>query len=170
MKGSGQESGVEAGGTPKPVPAVAFLPRHGVAWRLVAVACVLSALAYGAYRNTDDLFPVGPLAQFATSPDPNGRIRSAHVMADTAVGRTVEVPLNSTGTGIGRAEVEGQIARFEQDPSLLQVIADAYHRMHPDGDEYVRLYLMRDVRQMKNSQPVGGRETTVLATWTVIPP
>jgi hypothetical protein len=141
----------------------------GVAWRLLVVACVLVALGIGTYRNTDDLFPFGPLAQFATSPDPNGRIRSAYVMAETADGRTVRVPLNSTGTGIGRAEVEGQIARFEQDPSLLQVIADAYHRRHPDGDVYVRLLLLRDVRQMRDAAPVGTPVTTVLATWDVQP-
>lgn len=145
------------------------LSRASTAWRLVAVVAVLVALGIGTYRNTDDAFPFGPLAQFATSPDPNGRIRSAYVLADTADGRTVRVPLDPLGTGIGRAEVEGQIARFQEDPALLQVIADAYHRMHPDGEEYVRLYLMRDVRQMKDAEPVGEPETTVLAEWTVTP-
>jgi hypothetical protein len=152
---------------PAEQPSGARLGRAGTAWRMAAVGLVLVALGVGTYRNTDDLFPFGPLAQFATSPDPNGRIRSAYVLADTADGRTVRVPLNPLGTGIGRAEVEGQIARFQEDPALLQVIADAYERMHPDGDVYVRLYLMRDVRQMKDAQPVGEPQTTVLATWTV---
>jgi hypothetical protein len=143
--------------------------RGGRAVRLAAVPLVLGALAYGTASNQDDLFPVGPMAQYATATDLNGSIRSAYVLADTTEGERVVVPLNPTGTGIGRAEVEGQIGRIVEDPSILQDLADAWAALHPDRPQYARLYLQRDVWRLRDGERVGPPETTVLATWQVQP-
>jgi len=136
-------------------------------WRLAAAAAFLAMLAVGAHRNTDDLFPFGPMAQYATSPNLNASINSSYVLADTTAGVRVPVPLNATGTGIGRAEVEGQLARIIDDPSLLGVIARAYRELHPDRPQYTHLYLMRDTTDLENGKAVGEKVTSMLAQWEV---
>ncbi|NED98938.1 hypothetical protein [Phytoactinopolyspora halotolerans] len=144
------------------------LSRWGAAWRLSLVVLGLAALMHGTLRDSDDFFPFGSMAQYASAHDLNGTTRSTYILADTEGGeRGVRVPLNATGTGIGRAEVEGQLGDFLEDPSLMQIIADAYREIHPDRDQYTRLYLMRDVYQLRDGYVVGEPETTLLAEWEV---
>ena len=139
----------------------------GRAVRLGVVVAFLGGLAYGAYVDTDDMFPFGPMAQYATSPDLDASINSAYVLADTTEGTRVRVPLNATGTGIGRAEVEGQLGRIIDDPQLLQVIADAFAELHPERPQYVHLYLMRDTIDLTDGKATGPRITRQLADWAV---
>ena len=51
--------------------------------RLAAVSAGLGILLYGTVRGTDDMFPFGPLVQYAFSVDPSGEIRSTFIEADT---------------------------------------------------------------------------------------
>ncbi len=145
------------------------LSRWGTAWRLGLVVVGLVALVHGTLRDSDDFFPFGSMAQYASAHDLNGTTRSTYILADTESGEEdVRVPLNATGTGIGRAEVEGQLGDFLDDPSLMQVIADAYRDIHPERDQYTHLYLMRDVYQLEDGYVVGEPETTLLAEWEVV--
>ena len=146
--------------------AVERLPTTGRAWRLAATAAVLLALAYGTIWGADRHFPFGPMVQFAFSVDPNGQIRSVYIEADTTTGVRVQVPLTSEGVGIPRAEIEGQLPAIERDPSLLQAIALAQRRRHPDQPQFRRLYLMVDIIQLHDRRP-GGREVNQLAVWDV---
>jgi hypothetical protein len=141
-----------------------------VGWRIAAATLGLLALLHGTLRDSDDYFPFGSMAQYASAHDLNGQTRSTYILADTESGHEgVRVPLNATGTGIGRAEVEGQLPRFIDDPSLLQVIADAYREIHPDRDQYTHMYLMRDTYQLLDGYVVGEPETDLLAEWAVRP-
>lgn len=147
---------------------VARLSRWSTAWRLGVAAVGLVALLHGTLRDSDDYFPFGSMAQYATAHDLDGQTRSTYILADTESGRTgVRVPLNATGTGIGRAEVEGQLPRFIDDPSLMQVIADAYRAIHPGRDQYTHMYLMRDTYQLRDGYIVGEPQTDQLAEWEV---
>jgi hypothetical protein len=148
-------------------PATMRLTRVGRTWRLSAVLVFLALLAAGTYSNTDDSFPFGPMAQYSTSPDLDAEINSAYVLADTTDGRRVRVPLNATGTGIGRAEVEGQLGRIIENPELLQAIANAYAKVHPDRPQYTRLYLMQDTTDLEDGKAAGPRATRQLAQWEV---
>ncbi|MGH8834041.1 MAG: hypothetical protein ACRDWG_03445 [Actinomycetes bacterium] len=136
------------------------------AWRLAATAAVLLALAYGTIWGTDRHFPFGPMVQFAFSVDPNGQIRSVYIEADTTTGDRVQVPLTAEGVGIPRAEIEGRLPAIESDPSLLQAIAVAQRRRHPDQPLYRRLYVMVDILQLKDRRP-AGHEVNQLAVWDV---
>lgn len=136
------------------------------AWRLAATAAVLLGLAYGTIWGADRHFPFGPMVQFAFSVDPNGQIRSVFIEADTTAGTRVQVPLTSEGVGIPRAEIEGQLPQIERDPSLLQAIAVAQRRRHPDQPQYRRLYLMVDVTRLVDRRP-AGHEIDQLAVWDV---
>jgi hypothetical protein len=138
-----------------------------VTWRLAAVAAALAMLVVGQVQDNNDLFPFGSLSQYATARDPNSPVNSVYVLADTAHGEQVRVPLNPTGVGVGRAEIENQLDRVLADPSLLQALADAHAGLHPDQSPYTELYLMRDSYQLVNGRPTGEVSTTELATWTV---
>lgn len=146
------------------------LSRWGIAWRLGAAGLGIAALLHGTLRDSDDFFPFGSMAQYASAHDLDGTTRSTYILADTESGRSgVRVPLNATGTGIGRAEVEGQLDRFLADPSLMQVIADAYRSIHPGRDQFTHMYLMRDVYQLEDGYVVGDPDTVLLTEWEVEP-
>jgi hypothetical protein len=129
------------------MPEVVRLSRRGRALRLAGSALVLAGLAYGTVLGTDDHFPFGPLTQYAFAADPNGSVPDLYIEADTAAGTRVKVNLSSTGVGIGRAEIEGQLDEIRRDPSRLQAVADAHRRLKPGEPRYVKLYLrIRHVR------------------------
>ena len=144
------------------------LSRASATWRLIAAFAGIVALVHGTIADSDDYFPFGSMSQYATAHDLDAKVNSTYMLADTENGRRkVRVPLNATGTGIGRAEVEGQIDRLVADPSLLQSIADAYHAIHPERDQYTTLYLMRDTYQLRDGYQTGPPVTDELARWTV---
>lgn len=144
------------------------LSRPARAWRLGVALAGIAALVHGTLADSDDYFPFGSMAQYATAHDLDGQVRSTYVLADTENGlQRVRVPLNATGTGIGRAEVEGQLGRILAEPSLMQTIADAYRELHPDRDQYTTLYLMRDTYQLRDGYQAGQPVTEQLAEWDV---
>ena len=136
-------------------------------WRLGVVAGCLSVLVAAQLIDTDDYFPLGRLSQYASAHDLDGTVRSVYIEADTTDGERVTVPLHSTGVGVGRAEIEGQLGRIMADPSLLQAIPNAWTELHPGEPQYVALYLMRDVYHLVDGRPSGRTETIELARWTV---
>ena len=152
-----------------PSPATTADRRLGpaaLAWRLCALAAGVLLALYGALFGTDDLWPFSPQTQFAFYVSGDGQIRAAYVDALTPDGHQVRVPLNARGVGIARAEIEGQLSRIVADPSLLQNIAVAQRRLHPDQPQYVRLYVVDTIVPLHNRVPGAGR-TKVLVTWTV---
>ena len=142
------------------------LPR---AWRLTATAAVLGVLAAAQVVDTNDWFPFGSLSQYATARDLNGAVKSISIEAVDASGETVRVPLNQTGVGVGRAEIEGQLGRILADPALLQSLADAHAGLHPDEPAYRELTVVRSTRTLVDGRPSGEPTLETLATWTVQP-
>lgn len=142
------------------------LGRLGLAWRAAVTVVALGALFWGSGWGSDDVFPAGPMVQYAFYVDPNGTISSNYIEADTTAGTRSKVRLSSEGVGIPRGEIEGQLRRIIADPSLLQAIADAQQRRHPSEPQFVKLYLMTDVTTLHNRVP-GKVITKTLATWDV---
>ncbi|HET6729299.1 MAG TPA: hypothetical protein VFG96_07750 [Jiangellaceae bacterium] len=141
---------------------------RGRAWRVGIALAGIAALVHGTLADSDDYFPFGSMAQYASAHDLDSQVRSVYMLADTDSGRErVPVALHATGTGIGRAEVEGQLGRILADPSLMQTIADAYRALHPDRDQYTTLYLMRDTYQLRDGYQAGPPATELLAEWDV---
>ena len=145
------------------------LTRTGLAWRAGALAAGTALALYGGVLGTDDLWPFAPMTQFAFYVSPDGEIRAVHVDAVTTGGEQVRVPLNARGVGIARAELEGQLSRIVRDPSLLQSIAAAQHRLHPDQPQYRRIYLRETVTTLRDGRATAVRVET-RATWDVTPP
>ncbi|MBB5786569.1 hypothetical protein [Jiangella mangrovi] len=148
-------------------PAVRRLSRRGLVWRLGVTGVALVILTMGQLQDTNDYFPLGSLSQYATPRDLDGTVRSVYMMADTEGGEHVRVPLNPQGVGVGRADIESQLNRIVDDPSLLQSIADAWTELHPGADPYVRLYVMRDTYQLKDGIQQGDPDVEELTTWEV---
>ena len=112
------------------------------------------------------MFPVGPMVQYAKYIPPNGVVRSTTVWADTTDGRHVRVRLDPQGVGVRRADVEEQLPRIIAHPELLRTISSAQRRLHPGQPQFVRLYVVQDVIQLRDRVPTT-RTSYVLATWDV---
>ena len=138
-------------------------------WRTALALAALALLVDGTLRGNDDRWPFAPMSQYAFAVDLDGEIRSTHVRAVTVDGDEQVVPLSPGGVGLRRAEVEGQLGRFVADPSLLEAIAAAHARRHPDAARYARLDLVQDVSRLRAGSVTGTR-TERLATWTVPDP
>ena len=145
------------------------LTRAAIAWRAAATLVLVLLAAHGSIRGDDGHWPFAPMSQFAFGVNLDGQIRSTYIEADTTAGTTVRVPLSVSGVGLGRAEVEGQLPRFVKDPSLLQAIAVAAARRHPDWPRYIRLRLRQEVSQLDDGVVVSTSEEQ-LADWVVVDP
>lgn len=141
--------------------------RLGISWRLTLTALALAVLTLGQLHDTNDYFPLGSLSQYATPRDMDGTVGSTYVVADTVRGDRVRVPLNPEGVGVGRADIEAQLGRIVDDPSLLQALANAWAELHPEADQYARLTVMRDTYQLVDGRQDGEPSTEVLTTWEV---
>ncbi|WP_143556942.1 hypothetical protein [Serinibacter salmoneus] len=146
------------------------LTRWGLAWRLLATAAALGVLTAGQLVDTDDYFPLGSLSQYGAPKDLNGTVRSVYLEAQFEGESEIRtLGLNHASTGVARGEIEGQLGRFMDDPSLLQAIADAHARLRPERAQPEVLYLRRSVTQLQDGEAVGEPEILTLATWEVQP-
>jgi hypothetical protein len=138
------------------------LNRWGRRRRLVASAVVGGLLLAGTLWGEDDHFPFGPFHMFAHANRPTGRVTAAELHAVDASGRAFRV--GAAGLGLRRAELEGQIPRFEADPAALAVLADAWRRVHPDAPALLALRLEHHVHRLVDGR-VTGEERELLAEW-----
>jgi hypothetical protein len=141
----------------------------GLAWRIAALVLGATLAVWGTVAANDDKWPFAPMSQFAFRTDPDGVVESTWVEAQTTDGRRVKVPLNSGGVGIGRAEIEGQLPQLVKDPSRLQAVADAWHRLHPGSPRYTRLWLHQTLYPLRGGAAQDPHVVT-LAEWAVPTP
>jgi hypothetical protein len=138
---------------------------RGIAARLVATALGLVLLLAGTLVGTDDAFPFGPFRMFATTNSWDEPISIARAQITDADGRTIELtPANS---GVRRAEIEGQLARFRADPGLLAGLADAYRAHNTDAPAPRTVAVLLRHHQISRSGPTGRYTDEVVAAWTL---
>jgi hypothetical protein len=147
-------------------PPVRRLSSTGRGWRAATLTGLVLLSLYGSLRGTDDLWPFGPMTQFAFYVGPDSEIRSLRVDALTTDGEVVPVPLHANGVGVARAEIEGQLTQIIKDPSLLQSIAVAQRRLHPDEPQYRRLWVREEVTTLRDGRAAGVHDET-RAIWDV---
>ncbi len=117
---------------------------------------VVGALFYTSAYGSNDAFPLGPMTQFAFSvKNDGGTISSYWLEADTAAGAHVKLSFDAVGTGMKRAEIEGQMSRIVRDPSLLQGIADGQRRLHPGQPRLTRIYVVQEIKKLKSGKVVS---------------
>jgi hypothetical protein len=144
--------------------------RLGGIGRIVRVAVALAGIALlvnGSVRATDDVWPFGPMSQYAGSVAADASITSIRVSARTDAGTTVDVPLEIGGAGIARAEIEARTGEIAAEPSKLQALADGWAKKHPDKPQYLKLELIRDTTKLVRGRVHGPPTSEVLATWQV---
>ncbi|MEE6281733.1 hypothetical protein [Georgenia sunbinii] len=141
------------------------LSTAGLVTRVVAMVAALGVLGYGQLADTNDLFPLGTLSQYATARDLNGTIRSTYLLADTAAGDGQRIAMNERSIGVARAEIEGQLDRILARPELMQAVVDSRAALDPGAPLIETLYLMRSVQQLENGYVVGEPEQIELLRW-----
>lgn len=143
------------------------LGRVGKAVRILVALAGIGLLINGSVRATDDVWPFGPMSQYAGAVADDASITYTRISAQTDAGTTVDVPLNIEGAGVARAEIEARTGEIVADPSLLQSVADGWARKHPDQPKYVKLELIRDTTTLVKGRVEGPPKSEVLATWQV---
>jgi hypothetical protein len=143
--------------------------RPPLPWLVVRVLLMLAAivlLVHGSLRGSDDQWPLGPMSQYAMRVERDADVVQIRAYATTSAG-AMEVPLTSRGCGIGRSEVEGRLDDYVRDPAKLQVLADGWHRLHPDKPMFRTIRLVRETQRLRGGRLVPGVVTEQLATWDV---
>ena len=143
------------------------LGRVGKAVRVAVAVVGVALLVNGSVRMTDDVWPFGPMSQYAMTVPDDASITFTRIQAVTDAGTSVDVPLNIEGAGVARAEIEARTGEIVKDPSLLQQVADGWARKHPDKPKYVKLELIRDTTQLVEGRVDGPPKAEVMATWQV---
>ena len=131
--------------------------------RVAATAAVALLLLLGTFVGDDDAFPFGPFRMYSTRDDPDGLVVSTRVEAVDRTGRVLVVP--DTATGMRRAEIEGQAARFRRDPQLLRELSRAHDRLRPDEPPYDEVRVIERRYRLRDSRPTGESTDRVVATW-----
>jgi hypothetical protein len=143
------------------------LGRVGLIVRVAVALAGIGLLINGSVRATDDVWPFGPMSQYAGAVANDASITAIRISAQTTAGTTVDVPLDIEGAGIARAEIEARTGEIVSDPSKLQAVADGWARKHPDKPKYLKLELIRDTTTLVKGHVQGPPTSEVLATWQV---
>ena len=131
--------------------------------RLAVTVVIAALLLAGTLVGQDDAFPFGPFRMYATRDNPDGLVTSTRVEAIDATGRLIVVP--DSATGMRRAEIEGQVARFRRDPALLADLSRAHDRLHPSQPSYAEVRVVERRYHLRGSRPTGEQTERVVAEW-----
>ncbi len=142
---------------------VELLPARGRIVRAVVTVVAAIALLAGTLVGSDDDFPFGPFRMYATTDKLDAPVADTRVDAVDTTGHPLL--LTERETGIRRAEIEGQLARFAADPTRLSVVADAYARRHPDAPPVAEVSIVIRWHELKGGRPTGTYHDETRAVW-----
>ncbi len=134
-------------------------------WRILVVLLGIALVVNGSLRESDDVWPFGPMSQYAFSPKDGDSIVITRVDGLLSDGRRIDLPLSVESAGIGRAEIEARISAIEADPSLLRSVAEGWSSRH-DGQTLLQVWLVQDVTVLVDRRK-GPTTVVELATWRV---
>ncbi|PZF96647.1 hypothetical protein [Micromonospora endophytica] len=143
------------------------LTSRGRAVRVGVTGLALAVLLAGTIWGEDDHFPFGPFRMYSTSDPPDADARDTRVEGVDRTGALVD--LGERATGIRRAEIEGQQARYTADPSLLSEVAEAYTRRHPDAPELTEVRIVVRWHDITDRRPTGRWSDETVVRWQVTP-
>ncbi|GIJ25796.1 hypothetical protein Vqi01_09580 [Micromonospora qiuiae] len=140
---------------------------RGRAVRVGVTALALAVLLAGTLWGDDDHFPFGPFRMYSTSDPPNADARDTRVEGVDITGDLVD--LGERATGIRRAEIEGQQARYAADPGLLREVAEAYTRRNPDAPQLTEVRIVIRWHDITDRRPTGRWFDETVVRWQVTP-
>ncbi|GAA2261583.1 hypothetical protein GCM10009853_013340 [Glycomyces scopariae] len=147
-----------------PTPAERPLSRAGKLVRVAAAALMVLALMATSVWGEDDFFPFAPFKMYSRGADPDGWVKSTNVFLIDAEGARIAV--DDDDTGFRRAELEGQLPRFREDPDLLAHIAEAYEAAHPGDPEIVAAEIITRRYELVDGERTGEETEETVAVWT----
>jgi hypothetical protein len=142
------------------------ISRAGLVWRVAVALVGIGLLLNGSLRGSDDLWPFGPLSQYAFSPAEDATIVITRVEGRLADGRRIDLPLRVSTAGIGRAEIEARIPEITADPSLLRSVGEGWTARNPGQPPLQQLWLVQDETRLVEGRK-GPTRLLELATWVV---
>lgn len=148
---------------PKVVPEPPLTRRSRIT-RIAATLAVTAALTATSLWGTDDLFPFAPFKMYSHSHDTDGWVNSTVLILVNTEGESFLIGDNDTG--FRRAELEGQLTRFREDPTLLSLIAEAYEAAHPDEPEIVGAEIRVERYELVDGERTGEETEELVAAWT----
>jgi hypothetical protein len=140
------------------------ISKTSYAWRIAATVLGIGLLLNGSLRMSDDVWPVGPLSQYAFSPAKDTTIVITRVEGLLADGDRIDLPLRVETAGISRAEIEARIPQITADPSLLRSVADGWTLRHRGEPALMRVWLVQDQTRLVDGR-VGPTRLVELVTW-----
>jgi hypothetical protein len=140
------------------------ISRISYGWRIAATVLGVGLLLNGSLRMSDDLWPFGPLSQYAFSPAKDETIVITRVEGLLADGRRIDLPLRVESAGISRAEIEARIPQITANPALLRAVAEGWTSRHPAEPALLKVWLVQDETRLVNGR-VGPARLVVLTTW-----
>jgi hypothetical protein len=143
-----------------------MIAKWSLAWRIAVAVLGIGLLLNGSLRMSDDVWPFGPLSQYAFSPPADATIVITRVEGRLADGRRIDLPLRVESAGISRAEIEARIPEITADPSLLRSVVDGWARRHPGGPEIQQVWLVQDETHLVDGRR-GRTRLVELASWEV---
>jgi hypothetical protein len=142
------------------------ISRGALAWRIAVAVAGIALLLNGSLRMSDDVWPFGPLSQYAFSPPEDAAIVITRVEGRLADGRRIDLPLRVSTAGISRAEIEARIPEITANPSLLRAVADGWATRHTDEPPLQQVWLVQDETRLVDGHK-GTTRLIELATWVV---
>jgi hypothetical protein len=140
--------------------------RGGLAWRVGVAVLGIGLLLNGSLRASDDLWPFGPLSQYAFSPPPDATIVITRVEGRLADGRRIDLPLRVGTAGISRAEIEARMPAIVADPSLLRTVAEGWTERNPTQPPVMELWLVQDETRLVDGHK-GVTRLVEITSWQV---
>ena len=140
--------------------------RGGLAWRVGVAVLGIGLLLNGSLRASDDLWPFGPLSQYAFSPPPDATIVITRVEGRLADGRRIDLPLRVGTAGISRAEIEARMPAIVADPSLLRTVAEGWTERNRTQPPVMELWLVQDETRLVDGHK-GDTRLVEITSWQV---
>ena len=135
-----------------------------LAWRIAATVLGIGLVLNGSLRMSDDVWPFGPMSQYAFSPRSDTIIVITRVEGLLADGRRLDLPLRVETAGISRAEIEARIPEITANPSLLRSVADGWRSRHAAEPALLRVWLVQDQTRLVDGR-IGPTRLVELASW-----
>jgi hypothetical protein len=132
--------------------------------RITGTLVMLVGLMATSLWGSDDHFPFVPFKMYAFTHDPDGWAHITRLELVNAEGERFEI--DDEATGLRKAEVEGQLSRFREDPNLLRFIAEAYEKAHPDEPEIVTVEIRIRSFELRDGVRTGEETDVVEVAWT----
>jgi hypothetical protein len=140
------------------------LTRAGKLVRIAGTMAMLLGLMATSLWGTDDLFPFSPFKMYSHTHDPDGWANSTSLILTDVDGNSF--PIGDNDTGFRRAELEGQLSRFQEDPDLLALVAEAYERSHPSEPEIVAAEVVITSYELVDGARTGAETEEIAVSWS----